>query len=314
MRLKSPSSAIPAYFLYGEALQAPDERLVHIETIAARSTLHDWTIRAHRHRDLHQVLLIRRGSVEVHLDGESSSVRSPATIVVPPGAVHSFEFEPGTKGFVISFARGLVRELAASSPTLIETLDRPLARSLDRRALDATDSWALAEMLLREFGRSAPGRHLALRGMLGALLANLVRLAGGAATSQEAAPLPARELVARFRESLERRFRTHVSVAAYAAELGASEPTLRRACLAVVGETPLEMLQLRLLIEAERQLRYTSMPVAQVAFYLGFDDPAYFSRFFMRRMGLTPRAFRTRDGPEAGLGRSRAGADGPGQA
>jgi AraC family transcriptional activator of pobA len=41
------------------------------------------------------------------------------------------------------------------------------------------------------------------------------------------------------------------------------------------------------------------MPVAQVAFYLGFDDPAYFSRFFMRRMGLTPRAFRTRDGPEA---------------
>jgi AraC family transcriptional activator of pobA len=298
MRLKPPGSAIPAYFLYGEALQAPDERLVHIETIAARSKLHDWTIRAHRHRDLHQVLLIRRGSIAVQLDGESRSVRSPAAIVVPPGVVHSFGFEPDTKGFVISFARGLVQELAAVSATLIETLDRPLARSVDRRALDATDSWALAEMLLREFGRSAPGRHLALRGMLGALLANLVRLAG-TVTSQEAAPLPARELVARFRESLERYFRTHMSVAAYAAELGASEPTLRRACLAVVGETPVEMLQLRLLIEAERQLRYTSMPVAQVAFYLGFDDPAYFSRFFMRRMGLTPRAFRTRDGLEA---------------
>jgi AraC family transcriptional regulator, transcriptional activator of pobA len=298
MRLKSSGSAIPAYFLYGEALQAPDERLVHIETIAARSQLHDWTIRAHRHRDLHQVFLIRRGSVEVHLDGESRSTRPPAAIVVPPGAVHSFEFEPGTKGFVISFARGLVRELARVSPALIETLDRPLARSLDRRALDATDSWVLAEMLLREFGRSAPGRHLALRGLLGALLANLVRLAG-TATSQETTPLPARELVARFRESLERRFRTHISVAAYAAELGASESTLRRACLAVVGEAPLEMLQLRLLIEAERQLRYTSMPVAQVAFFLGFDDPAYFSRFFVRRMGLTPREFRTRDGLEA---------------
>jgi len=298
MRLKSLRSAIPAYFLYGEALQAPDERLVHIETIAGRSKLHKWTIRAHRHRDLHQVLLIRRGSTEVHLESESRLFRSPTAIVVPPGAVHSFEFEPGTEGFVISFARGLVRELAAASPALIETLDRPLARSLDRRALDATDSWALAEMLLREFGRSAPGRHVALRGMLGALLANLVRLAG-TVTSQEAAPLPARERVARFRESLERHFRTHMSVAAYAAELGASEPTLRRACLAVVGETPLEMLQLRLLIEAERQLRYTSMPVAQVAFYLGFDDPAYFSRFFMRRMGLAPRAFRTRDGLES---------------
>jgi hypothetical protein len=38
MRLKPPGSAIPAYFLHGEALQAPDERLVHIETIAARSS------------------------------------------------------------------------------------------------------------------------------------------------------------------------------------------------------------------------------------------------------------------------------------
>jgi AraC family transcriptional activator of pobA len=153
-------------------------------------------------------------------------------------------------------------------------------------------------MLLREFGRSAPGRHLALRGMLAALLANIVRLVGTVASSQIGAPPAARELVARFRQSLERRFRVHASVATYAAELGASEPTLRRSCLAVVGETPLEMLQLRLLVEAERQLRYTSMPVAQVAFHLGFDDPAYFSRFFTRRMGLTPRAFRIRDGVE----------------
>lgn len=298
MRQRPAPGAIPAYFLYGEDLQAPDERMVHIETIAARSTLHDWTIRAHRHRDLHQVLLVRRGSIEVQLDGESHSVRPPAAIVVPPGAVHSFGFEPNTQGFVVSFAGGLARELAAAAPMLIETLERPLACSVDRRALDATDSWALAEMMLREFGRSAPGRHLALRGMLAALLANIVRLADTAASSEGGAALPARELVARFRQSLEQRFRTHVSVATYAAELGASEPTLRRSCLAVVGETPLEMLQLRLLVEAERQLRYTSMPVAQVAFHLGFDDPAYFSRFFTRRMGLTPRAFRTRDGLE----------------
>lgn len=299
MRRRGQSTAIPAYFLYGEALQAPDERLVHIETIAVRSKLHDWTIRAHRHRDLHQVLLIRRGVAAVELDGESHSVKAPSALIVPPGVVHAFAFEPQTQGFVISFARGLVRELAAASPALMETLDSPFARALDRRALDATDSWRLAEMLLREFGRSAPGRHLALRGMLAALLANLVRLAGPVASS-EGAPLPARELVARFRESVERRFRTHAAVSAYAAELGASEPTLRRACIAVLGEAPLEMLQLRLLVEAERQLRYTSMPVAQVAFHLGFEDPAYFTRFFTRRMGMTPSAFRVRDGVEAG--------------
>jgi AraC family transcriptional activator of pobA len=308
MRRKSAAGQIPAYFLYGEGLQAPDERMVHIETIAARSMLHDWTIRAHRHRDLHQVLLIRRGLVDVRLDGESSAVTSPAAVVVPPGVVHSFSFEPDTQGFVISFAGGLGRELTAAAPMLIETLDHPLAHAVDRRSLDATDAWALAETLLREFGRSAPGRHLALRGLLAALLANIARLVGTVASSESGAPPAARELVARFRRSLERRFRTHASIVTYAAELGTSEPTLRRSCLAVLGEAPLEMLQLRLLIEAERQLRYTSMSVAQVAFHLGFEDPAYFSRFFTRRMGLTPRAFRTRDGVEPT--RKRCASDG----
>jgi AraC family transcriptional activator of pobA len=49
-------------------------------------------------------------------------------------------------------------------------------------------------------------------------------------------------------------------------------------------------------IEADRQLRYTPMSVAQIAYHPGFDDPAYFSRFFTRRMQQSPRAFRARGG------------------
>ncbi|HVS76302.1 MAG TPA: helix-turn-helix domain-containing protein, partial [Steroidobacteraceae bacterium] len=104
-----------------------------------------------------------------------------------------------------------------------------------------------------------------------------------------------RELVARFRELVESGFRRHVGVARYAQALQTSESRLLRACAAVTGDSPLELVHLRLLIEAERQLRYTSMSVAQIAYYLGFEDPAYFSRFFTRRMGFSPRAFRRRD-------------------
>jgi AraC family transcriptional activator of pobA len=56
------------------------------------------------------------------------------------------------------------------------------------------------------------------------------------------------------------------------------------------------MLHLRLLVEAERQLRYTTMSIAQIAYHLGFEDPAYFSRFFARHAQLAPRLFRSRDG------------------
>jgi AraC family transcriptional activator of pobA len=40
-------AAIPSYALYGED-QAPDQPyFLHIETIATRSTLHDWEIAPH---------------------------------------------------------------------------------------------------------------------------------------------------------------------------------------------------------------------------------------------------------------------------
>src|SRR5579883_535359 len=73
--------SVPAFYLYGESLQPPDERLIHIETIAARSRLHDWIIRPHRHRDLHQVLLIERGRVEAKLDARTELLRAPAVIL-----------------------------------------------------------------------------------------------------------------------------------------------------------------------------------------------------------------------------------------
>src|SRR5581483_9134946 len=113
-----------------------------------------------------------------------------------------------------------------------------------------------------------------------------------AACTAPASATASRELVARFRRLIEARYRSHSSLSTYAAGLNVSEAKLRRVCLEVAGQSPVELVHLRLLVEAERLLRYTSMPVTQVGYHLGFDDPAYFTRFFTRRMSVSPRAFR----------------------
>ncbi len=291
--LETGRGRIPAFFLYGEPLQAPDERLIHIETIAARSQLHDWNIRPHRHRDLHQVLLIHRGDVvKVNIDDVTARLRAPGVIVIPPGSVHSFVFSPNTVGLVISFAPRLLPDLLVAGTGILDLLEQPTARELHPASLCATDLTALGEMLLREFNWSALGRHAALRGLLGALLANLVRLTSDGGNSASDARAPERELLARFRRLVEAQYRTHAGIDTYAEELGVSEARLRRACLTVAGQTPVELVHLRLLVEAERQLRYTSMSITQVAYYLGFEDPAYFSRFFRQRSHKSPRDFR----------------------
>ena len=288
-------TSIPAYFLYGEPPAAPDEQTVHIETIAARSTLHDWRIGAHRHRELHQIFVIFRGSIDLQLDDRRRSVTAPCVLIVPAGIVHGFEFERDTQGLVISFIGRLAYQLAAPGGGRIRCLEQARAVEVSPAAFNATDIKRLGGLLLREFSRSAPGRDMAMHGLLSALLANVLRLAEQPETANAGPAARDREIVAHFRESIESRYRHGVALADYARELGVTGSRLRRACLAVAGECPLALIHRRRLIEAERQLRYTTMSIAQIGYYLGFEDPAYFSRFFTRRRRMSPRAFRQRD-------------------
>ena len=285
---------VPAFYLYGEPPRPPDESTVHIETIAARSRLHDWNIRPHRHRDLHQLLVLQSGGVTAQVDSQRENATAPCAVLVPPNVVHAFTFEPNTVGLVASFASGLARDVIGRSAALQRFLSESGFIALDRRSMKDSDIGKLAAMVLLEFGRSAAGRDVALRGLLAALLANLYRV--GMCSGGEHSDSGARDraLVARFREAIERRFAAHSSVGEYCNDLGISESQLRRACLRVVDQAPVALIHLRIIVEAERQLRYTTMPVAQVAYLLGFEDPAYFTRFFRRRSGLSPKAFRAR--------------------
>ena len=294
--MSSERADVPAFFLYGEPLRAPDARTVHVETIAARSSLHDWKIRAHRHRDLHQVLIVWRGPFEAQLDGATRTLHGPAFVIVPPLTVHSFQFGRQTDGLVVTFAAGLAREIFRNTTCLWEILDRPAAAGFQRAQLAATDLPQLAKMLLRESSRAATGRDSALQGLLTTLLTNVVRISAGAAVAVPTAAIRERELVARFREAVEQRYRGHFGIGIYARDIGTSEAALRKACEKVAGQSPIQLIHARMLIEAERQLRYTGMSITQIANYLGFEDPAYFSRFFTKGMGASPRSFRRSTG------------------
>ena len=105
---------------------------------------------------------------------------------------------------------------------------------------------------------------------------------------------PRAALVARFREKVESHLRMGLSIAQYAKALSVTPARLRAACLEVTGKPPARVLEDRLLLEAKRNLTYTNMTVAETAYYLGFADPAYFSRFFSKHAGESPATFRKR--------------------
>jgi AraC family transcriptional activator of pobA len=289
------NTRLPTYALYGEAGGKPaygaDIGWLHCESIAERSRLHDWEIGVHRHESLFQLLAIRSGSCDTTLDGQRLKLRGPCLVTVPALVVHGFHFSPDVKGIVATVLEQRVQGLLDSDPALKEHVLRPHAQAIARDNAPGIDR--AVQALLREYHGHADWRGVALD----VTLLHLLVLAGRALTdvARDSEPHGQRALdhVQRFRHAIARRFREQPSMAVCASELGITPTQLNRACQQVLGHNALGVLHARLLLEAQRELAYTTMSVKQIAFGLGFADAAYFTRFFQRHTGGAPSAWRS---------------------
>src|SRR5215475_10656566 len=112
--------------LFHLPVEPPDEQaldFIHVETIAAGSAVHDWTIRAHRHRNLFQILVIERGGGEMTYETATRPFSAPAAILVPPNVAHGFRFLPQvTDGWVVSFTEEVAEELGDRSGEALKRL------------------------------------------------------------------------------------------------------------------------------------------------------------------------------------------------
>lgn len=290
--MKSAGRTVPTFALFGETADGVGERFVHVEPIERRSRVHDWRIRAHAHRDLHQLFLILRGRGRMEAGGLDQAFTGPAMLFIPAGEVHGFEFVSDCHGYVVTFAVPVLEELVARDRMAAALFDRVAMATLDPATPELGTLETFPRLIEQELVGDRPGRTGATLALLAYLLTVAARLASSAAEGRVAPPGPRVALVARFRRLVEGELRSGWSIADYARALGVTPGRLRQACVAVTGRAPIDLLHERLIIEAKRNLTYTDMRVAEVAYDLGFDDPAYFSRFFTRHVGLAPGRFR----------------------
>jgi AraC family transcriptional activator of pobA len=290
------SAAVPIFSLYGEHGAAPGVEFVHIEHIAARSQRYDWEIASHAHRGLFQMLCIFGGGARVHLDDMALDVGPATAIVIPPSVVHAFRFLPGTRGYVLTVAESLLAGPDAAQAALFEPL------LIEPGLIDLGDGdgdgvaarvAALLAQIDEEFRRPKDGRNQMFDWLVRAVLLLVARR-----RAPEPLPHDGRgvrgELFARFRELVEAHYAEHWPVPRYAVQLSVTESRLNRLCRALAGKSAFDVIQDRLLLEARRKLFYIAAPVSQLAYELGFADPAYFCRFFKKKTGVAPSAFRSR--------------------
>ncbi len=87
-------------------------------------------------------------------------------------------------------------------------------------------------------------------------------------------------------------YREKHSVADYADLLNLAPKTLSNKFHKLNLENPNEMIKNRIVLEAKRLLLYSELTIKEIAYQLGYEDPAYFNRIFTQKSGKTPAAFR----------------------
>lgn len=288
-------TTVPRFALYGTEQAPAWADLVHIERVPERSSRFAWEIAPHVHEALLQLLFIVHASEggEALMDEHRWQIEAPCLIVVPAGVVHGFHFRQDTDGPVITAAQRPLESLVASiAPELLPHIRRPNVLRVDPGSRFADGLMPLFDAIAREYRYAASGQVAAGMSLLAALFVQIARIGEEAVTRTGDPRSRKAAQIEQFRALLDRNFRDQRSVDQYAHDLGMTAGHLGRLCREVMGLSPLDAINARVLHEAQRELVYSSLSIKQIAAAIGFEDEAYFGRFFKKHTGQRPTEFR----------------------
>ena len=179
----------------------------------------------------------------------------------------------------LAFCKALKEQLATSHiPVILLT-----AKSLDEQRAEGYDSGADAYI-------SKPFSEKVLLSRIGNLLKSRAQLKEHYLETGESAAAPKEsDFLSRFRKLV----RAHLSdpelsVEWMGSELGLSRVQLYRKTKALTGYSPVELVRITRLKEAEKLLKTSEHTVAEIAYEVGFSSPSYFSKCYRELFGSLP--------------------------
>lgn len=239
-----------------------------------------WRTEAMRSYDRPVLIWFTRGQGRITISGCSGGYGAHSAVFLPAGTMHGFTVTPAVLGSVVRLS---ARDWPVE-PVHLRLREVHLHRELT----------GMIDAIEREQTIDADGKTRAIAHHEGLLSIWFDRTQAATPITEQAnvKSSTALRLTEAFTSLVERDFCHPLGVQHYAAQLGVTPTHLTRVCRIASGRAALDILSDRRHFEACRLLKDTDLAVSRIASQSGFASPAYFTRAFRSKSGLSPTEFR----------------------
>jgi len=288
--------SIPTFKLFKGSPEWPIRDIVHHEYIQARVKGHEGKIRTHRHLDLFHILYLSRGGAQTVLDGDVATIHGPMLVTIPPLCIHGFTPITSVRGHLLTLPGSSMRHLLSNSESDVNLTELPcIIKGEPNEQFSEIES--LFRQIAQEYHGKENSRFMAMQALLRLAFVWIIRQQLSEKASVPVANDRDATRIRRFKNIIEENFTNGLTIKEYASQLGISSAQLNNICRAKVGKTALQIVHERLILEVKRNLVYNSLTISEIAYNLGFSDPAYFTRFFSKQTGISPKQYRAETRP-----------------
>ncbi len=247
----------------------------------------------HKH-DFYTVIWIKQASGSHFIDFKEYPVADHHLFFINPGQVHSLELETMKDGIVILFTEDFLCQVTANSD-LLGSIE--LFQNFDNKPVFIPEIFRnhlqiITEILENEFNQSHIFQKDLLYAYLRAFLIQCIRIKNQQTKEDKPIMTKPQEILRHFKELVEKEYKTSHKVKDYADKLNITANHLNDIVKLQLGKTAKEIIQNRITLEARRNAYYTDCNLKEITYFLGFDDPAHFSKFFKKQTGITFLEFR----------------------
>ncbi len=249
----------------------------------------------HRH-EYYEIIWLKKGKGVHTIDMVNYPYTGSVIFLLSPGQMHQIRPQEKAEGYVVKF----LPSLFSDGKDLHDYLHGDcLFDNIQARPVVPVTAAAhtVFEDVLRnmetEFNADETDKERMLLAYLKILITHIDRLKKKNCSREAVARDLSLQLFQDYKAAIEQHFRQQHSIQAYAAMLFTEVRTLNSLSKKHLGKTAGEVLAGRLLLEAQRELYYNTKSIKEIGYGLGFEDPAYFTRFFKRQAGVSPVEYRS---------------------